>query len=105
MCTRIFMCQGIDWADLLSQIFYDPSKRDGSPDKAVRDKVIKFRPNDGGPGRSQSNHTRTFNLTGDAMDALCSPVAITQPFDSVLRQLDFIGASNFWHTLRVALNR
>ena len=43
-------------------------------------------------------------LTGEALRALFPGAAITQPLDSVLRELDFIGASNFWHTLRVALN-
>lgn len=97
------MCRGIDWADRLSQIFFDPSRRQGSPDKVAGDNTIRFRPAGDFAG-AQSNPAKTLTLTGIAVDALFPGAAITQPLDEVLGQLDFIGASNFWHTMRVALN-
>jgi len=101
--TRIFTCRGIDWADIFSQIFYDPAKRIGSPDE-VRDNITKFRRDDGLEA-SQGNPSKTFFLTRYAVDALFpGGAAITEPLDPVLRKLDFIGASNFFYSLGVALH-
>ena len=101
--TRIFMSRGIDLADLFSQIFYDPAKRLGSPEEEVEGNIIRFRPDEGLVER-ETNLYKTFLLTGYVVDELSPEAAITQPLDSVIRKLDFIGASNFWHSLKVALN-
>ena len=90
-------------ADLLSQIFYDPAKRIGSPEEEVEGKIIRFRPDEGLVDH-ETNLYKTFLLTGFAVDELAPEAAITEPLDSVIRKLDFIGASNFWHSLKVSLN-
>ena len=99
--TRISMCRGIDWADLLSQIFYDPAKRNGSPDDELGDMIARFRPDEGLVG-DQTNVYKTFHLARYAVNVLFPGAAITEPLDSVLRNLDFIGASNFFHSFEEA---
>lgn len=76
--------------------------RIGSPDD-VGEKITKFR-QDEGLEASQANPSKTFFLTRYAADALFPGAAITKPLDPVLRKLDFIGASNFFYSLGVALH-
>ncbi|KIM37063.1 hypothetical protein M413DRAFT_423899 [Hebeloma cylindrosporum] len=86
-------------------IFHDPSKRDGYSEAApgYPDRILRSR-NAENLHYSESNLAKTFHLVGQAQAKLFPGAAITKPLDSTLRKLDFIGASNFWWTMCVALN-
>jgi len=88
------------------RIFYDPSKRVGWQRKVEGTRIIKWRPKQdpSESGRFQSNLALTLCLVDDALKKLFPGAPITLPLDERVRNVDFIGASNFWHTMNGALN-
>jgi len=84
------------------QIFYDPSRREGYPPMVEENWTIKSRPNNNKGG--ESNLAKTFHLVNETLDELFPGAIITKDLGSVLSKLDFIGASNFWWTMCLALD-
>jgi len=78
-------------------IIFDPSKRNGYSRDVVHN---------GEPRRIVGNPNANVELyiVGDALNRLFPGAAITESLDPVLRRLSFIGASNFWWSMRGALD-